>query len=252
MASTIDLNFSASISAKSLALVISNSSNAVWWANAATWDALFCSKEAVALMVSASEPNSDCLTSALPWMSAAWALAFASAVAWPVDSTAADAAWSSKSCRRAFSASASSWIFWRSNLPLACCSRRSASCLASASWDLVVISMANCTDFCKASLVRESTGSTDWISMLVMTRLLALNTKRLRGLPSWSVPNTASRIIWADPLWKLSKEWAATIPRTREAIALQASPTKSGTEKIAADFPSSFASYSKKPVVRKL
>ena len=43
--------------------------------------------------------------------------------------------------------------------------------LAAASWELVVISMASCTDFCRESRVRWSTGSTDWMSMLVMTRL---------------------------------------------------------------------------------
>ena len=40
--------------------------------------------------------------------------------------------------------------------------------LAAASCELVVISMASCTDFCRESLVLWSTGSTDWISMLVM------------------------------------------------------------------------------------
>ena len=35
-------------------------------------------------------------------------------------------------------------------------------------------------------------------------------------------------------LWKSSNWTPATVPRTREAMALQASPTKSGTEKILA------------------
>ena len=48
---------------------------------------------------------------------------------------------------------------------------------AEASWELVVISVANWTDFCRASCVLWSTGSTDWKSTLVMTRLLAENLK---------------------------------------------------------------------------
>lgn len=45
---------------------------------------------------------------------------------------------------------------------------------AAASWELVVISMASWTLFCRASRVRWSTGSTDWMSTLLITRLFWL------------------------------------------------------------------------------
>ena len=70
--------------------------------------------------------------------------------------------------------------------------------LAVASCELVVISMASCTDFCSASLVRWSTGSTDWMSMLVTTRLLDGNTNLLRTFPFSSKPNTEARMILAE------------------------------------------------------
>lgn len=70
--------------------------------------------------------------------------------------------------------------------------------LAAASWELVVISMASWTDFWRASLVRWSTGSTDWMSMLVTTRLFAGKQKRSRTLFFSSKPNTEARIILAE------------------------------------------------------
>ena len=70
--------------------------------------------------------------------------------------------------------------------------------LAEASWELVVISMANWTDFCSASRVLWSTGSTDWMSMLVMTRLLAGNSNLFRTFWFSSNPNTDVRIILAE------------------------------------------------------
>ena len=117
-------------------------------------------------------------------------------------------------------------IFCLSRRPLASCSNLSASCLhnkptfnsyisytmptytihshtiitrlAEASWELVVISMANWTDFCRASRVLWSTGSTDWMSMLVMTRLLAGNSNLFRTFWFSSNPNTDVRIILAE------------------------------------------------------
>ncbi len=80
-----------------------------------------------------------CSTAASPSIRADSARLCASAFAWPVDSTAADKACNSRSCFRTSSASASSLIRWRSNKPLAFCSRREASCLAAASCELVVI-----------------------------------------------------------------------------------------------------------------
>lgn len=67
-----------------------------------------------------------------------------------------------------------------------------------ASWELVVISMANWTDFCKASRVRWSTGSTDWMSILVMFRLLAGKVNLFRILWLSSMPNTEVRMIFAE------------------------------------------------------
>lgn len=70
--------------------------------------------------------------------------------------------------------------------------------LAAASWELVVISIANWTDFCKASLVLWSTGSTDWISMLVMTRLFWGKWKESFTLRFSSTPNTEALMIFAE------------------------------------------------------
>ena len=61
-----------------------------------------------------------------------------------------------------------------------------------------MISMANWTDFCRASRVLWSTGSTDWMSMLVMTRLLAGNSNLLRTFWFSSNPKTDVRIIRAE------------------------------------------------------
>lgn len=108
-----------------------------------------------------------CSTAASPSILKASALDWASALAWPVDSTAALKACNSSKALLACSALASSKIRCLSNLPLASCSNLSASCLAAASCEFVVISIANWTDFCKESLVLWSTGSTPFISMLV-------------------------------------------------------------------------------------
>ena len=54
---------------------------------------------------------------------------WASALAWPVLSTAALNACNSGNSRRAFSASTLSWFFYLSNLPCDSCSIRFASCL---------------------------------------------------------------------------------------------------------------------------
>ena len=70
-----------------------------------------------------------CSTAASPSILEASARDWASALAWPVLSTAALFACSSSSSLRARSASASSLIFWRSRRPRASCSSRSASCL---------------------------------------------------------------------------------------------------------------------------
>lgn len=128
--------------------------------------------------------------------------------------------------------------------------------LAAASWELVVISMASWTLRCRASRVRWSTGSTDCTSTLLTTspfcgkkaRSLALG----RAKPSeplvsdGSKPKTAARMMRAEFLWKSSKVTEATAPRTRDAMALQASPTKSGTEKSLATSCGSFRLLSSK------
>ena len=46
-----------------------------------------------------------------------------------------------------------------------------------------------------------------------------------------SSPNTEALMIFAEFLWKSSNLTDATAPRMREAMALHASPMKSGTEK---------------------
>ncbi len=70
--------------------------------------------------------------------------------------------------------------------------------LAAASWEFVVISIASCTDFCRESLVLWSTGSTDWMSMLVMTRLFWVKANLSRTLFFSSTPNTEARMILAE------------------------------------------------------
>ena len=84
-------------------------------------------------------PYLPCSTAASPSIRADSARLCASAVAWPVDSTAADKACNSRRFLRTSSASASSLIRCLSNKPLASCSRREASCLAAASCEFVVI-----------------------------------------------------------------------------------------------------------------
>eukprot|EP00732_Lithocolla_globosa_P002281 Lithocolla_globosa_v1_NODE_1449_length_2569_cov_1158.698886.p4 type:complete len:155 gc:universal NODE_1449_length_2569_cov_1158.698886:1892-1428(-) len=81
--------------------------------------------------------------------------------------------------------------------------------------------------------------------MEVMTRLFEGNKKRSRTLWSSPTPNTEVRMILAEFLWKSSKATAATAPRMREAMALQASPIKSGTEKIFLRSSADLGSHSK-------
>mmetsp|Transcript_43992 Transcript_43992/g.76027 ORF Transcript_43992/g.76027 Transcript_43992/m.76027 type:complete len:347 (+) Transcript_43992:453-1493(+) len=171
-------------------------------------------------------------TAASPSMPAAWARALASAWAWPEVSMAALSARRASSRLRDSSACASFLSFCCCSRPLASSSSRWASWRARASWLLVVISMAICTLFCSESRVSSSTGSTLWMSTLVMTRLLAQNTRLPLILPISSSPKTETRITRAECLWKLSKVSMATAPRTREAMVLQASPVKSRTLKI--------------------
>mmetsp|Transcript_89341 Transcript_89341/g.149145 ORF Transcript_89341/g.149145 Transcript_89341/m.149145 type:complete len:261 (-) Transcript_89341:1471-2253(-) len=165
-----------------------------------------------------------------PSISAAAATAFASALLAPVDSMAADSACSPSRTSRSFSALALSSITCRSRCPFASCSRRSASWRAAASCDLVVISIANCTDFISASRVLGSTGSTPWISTLVTTSRLFLNSSRGLGRPvSRLMPKTAAWMMLDELRWNVSNGSPATAPRTREAMALHASPTKFDT-----------------------
>ena len=122
------------------------------------------------------------------------------------------------------------------------------------------------------------------MSMLVMTRLLAGKPNLSRTLPLSSRPNTDARMILAEfcqseeqkvtkhlsispptiicvalidahnsvkiTLWKSSNATPATAPRTREAMALQASPTKSGTENILEASFSSLLSFTSKCLQR--
>lgn len=73
---------------------------------------------------------------------------------------------------------------------------------AAASWELVVISMASWTLFCRASLVLWSTGSTDWMSTLLITRLFWAKRRLGRTASFSSKPNTAEQMIrfefWTD------------------------------------------------------
>ena len=78
------------------------------------------------------------------------------------------------------------------------CILRIITYLAEASWELVVISMAEWTDFFITSRVLWSTGSTDWMSILVMTRLLAGNSNLFRTFWFSSNPNTDVRIILTE------------------------------------------------------
>lgn len=128
--------------------------------------------------------------------------------------------------------------------------------LAAASWELVVISMASWTLRCRASRVLWSTGSTDCTSTLLTTSPFWGKMAWSRGwgrtllsgplVSRVSKPKTAVRMMRAEFLWKSSKVTEATAPRTRDAMALQASPTKSGTEKSLAVSLGSFRSLTSK------
>lgn len=72
---------------------------------------------------------------------------------------------------------------------------------AVASWELVVISMASCTLFCSASRVRWSTGSTDCMSTLLMTRPFWLKRRLGRTASLSSKPKTAVQMIRFE-FWK--------------------------------------------------
>lgn len=67
--------------------------------------------------------------------------------------------------------------------------------LAVASCELVVISMASCTDLMSASRVRWSTGSTDWMSIEVTAKLFCGKSNRSRTLLFSSKPNTDERMM---------------------------------------------------------
>mmetsp|Transcript_139401 Transcript_139401/g.242441 ORF Transcript_139401/g.242441 Transcript_139401/m.242441 type:complete len:258 (+) Transcript_139401:1358-2131(+) len=224
------LNFSVSTRARAAACSSSSAlSRCLKAMSAAFFVSSTCSSASI-MMVCASARRRAMLTWDSPSIWAAAAMARASALLAPVDSIAADSACSARSSSRSFSALALSSMICRSSSPFALCSRRSASCRAAASWDLVVISMASCTDFMRASRVLASTGSTDWISTLVTTRRLFLNSRRSRGLPvALLTPKTAAWMMAAEFLWNVSKGSPATAPRMRDAMALQASPTKSAT-----------------------
>mmetsp|Transcript_8781 Transcript_8781/g.21693 ORF Transcript_8781/g.21693 Transcript_8781/m.21693 type:complete len:254 (-) Transcript_8781:1299-2060(-) len=157
------------------------------------------------------------------------ARARASATACPVASTAALSACSERSDMRSRSACTSSTMRWRSRRPPEAWSLRCPSCLAAASCDLVVISIAMYTDFCSESRVDWSTGSIAWMSMLMMATLFASTRSLPRTFPVSSTPKTDERMILADDLWKSSNVVAATAERTRDPMSLQMSPTKSGT-----------------------
>ena len=66
---------------------------------------------------------------------------------------------------------------------------------AAASWELVVISMASWTLFCRASRVRWSTGSTDWMSTLLITSRFWEKHRSERTASFSSKPNTAEKMI---------------------------------------------------------
>mmetsp|Transcript_22524 Transcript_22524/g.41700 ORF Transcript_22524/g.41700 Transcript_22524/m.41700 type:complete len:277 (+) Transcript_22524:399-1229(+) len=168
-------------------------------------------------------------TAASPSMPAAWARALASAWAWPEVSMAALSARRASSRLRDSSACASFLSFCCCSRPLASSSSRWASWRARASWLLVVISMAICTLLLRLARVASSTGSTLWMSMLVISSRLAVKVSVAPSSSSKFLPNTARRMILAEFLWKLSKVSPATAPRTREAMLLITSPTKSRT-----------------------
>jgi len=88
--------------------------------------------------------------------------------------------------------------------------------------------MAIETVFYKLSLVFGSTGSLFFISTLLTTRLLLENTYSfLILLVDGSTPKIVFLIIYALPLWKVSKSTAATADLIFDAIKLHMSPIKS-------------------------
>mmetsp|Transcript_17740 Transcript_17740/g.24926 ORF Transcript_17740/g.24926 Transcript_17740/m.24926 type:complete len:230 (+) Transcript_17740:282-971(+) len=229
MALTRALNFCVSISAILFAFCSCRSLRAFSCSSSASCKVPCSLSSALTSISLAIACSSACLTSASPSISRYSALASASALAVPVDATAAHSPCSAMSSWRAASVVFMLAIFCCSILPRASCSIFSASCLALRSCFLVVISMASCTDFCRDSRVRSSTGSTDCISIFVMVKVFAVKTKLSFTLPCSLTPKIADRMSLELFLWKLSKATAATAPLTRDAMALQASPTKSLT-----------------------
>lgn len=75
---------------------------------------------------------------------------------------------------------------------------------AVASCELVVISMASCTLFCKASRVRWSTGSTDWMSTLLITKPFWLKRRLDRTASFSSKPKTDEQMILME-FWKRNR-----------------------------------------------
>mmetsp|Transcript_29266 Transcript_29266/g.69510 ORF Transcript_29266/g.69510 Transcript_29266/m.69510 type:complete len:224 (+) Transcript_29266:627-1298(+) len=154
MAATWFLNRSVSMSAICFAICTCSSFTAFWCEISASCCSLSCWSSHWSWIFLACTRSSACFNSASYSICEASALARASAFACPIDWTALDSAWSWR--RDCFSFSAATWSLsrWRSSLPCASCACRSASCRAFASWDLVVISIACCTEYDRASRVR--------------------------------------------------------------------------------------------------
>mmetsp|Transcript_28188 Transcript_28188/g.41896 ORF Transcript_28188/g.41896 Transcript_28188/m.41896 type:complete len:285 (+) Transcript_28188:301-1155(+) len=182
-----------------------------------------------ASIAAASASSFACFTSARAAMSSASARARASLAAWPSEVMAALSARRPRRALRAASFSASLRSRCCSSSPLASSSSAPAWWRARASCELVVISMAICTLLLRLARVASSTGSTLWMSMLVISSRLAVKVSVAPSSSSKFLPNTARRMILAEFLWKLSKVSPATAPRTREAMLLITSPTKSRT-----------------------
>ncbi len=147
IAFTILLNLFTLISEILVDLLISSSACCIDNSSSAflAWVKLSSSKSASIL--AACDLSFACSTAASSWIFCASAVDWASALACPVLSTAALSACSSSKFLLSFSASASSKIFCPYNYPLAACSSLSAPCLAAASCEIVVISIASWTDF---------------------------------------------------------------------------------------------------------
>eukprot|EP01139_Manchomonas_bermudensis_P003285 Amastigsp_a8494_19.p3 type:complete len:280 gc:universal Amastigsp_a8494_19:356-1195(+) len=204
------------------------------------------SSSALEKMFAAWARSCASVTSDSPTMRWAWARACASAVAVPVVSTARDSALSWMSSWRASSTRASSRMRWRASSAMASCSFFFAAFVALASRASVVIEIAIWTDCMSESRVDLSTGSTDWMSTALTTRWLLGNRNSVRRSPvAGSTPNTARLMISAEALWNASKETPATAPRTRDAMALHMSPTKSGMLKSSAPSAGELRSTSK-------